>query len=442
MDNESLMTRLKHAWNVFTGKDSIVTNSFGFGIANSLRPDRSRLVFGVEKSILSSIYTRIAIDVSANTLSHVKTDKNGRFVSLMNSDLHNALTLSANTDQTGRALMQDIVMSLFDEGCVAVVPIDTDINPEITGGYSIKTLRVGKITQWFPQHIGVDLYNEKTGQRQEVVVSKSFTAILENPLYAVMNGPNSTLKRLIRKLNLLDNVDEIVASGKLDLIIQLPYLIKTETRQQQAEKRRQDIEKQLSGSKYGIAYTDGTEKITQLNRPIENNFQSQIEYLTNLLYAQLGLTPAVFDGTATEQVMLNYYNRTIEPVLSTITDEFNRKFLTKTARTQGQKIMFFKDPFKMISTNNLAEIADKFTRNEILTSNEVRSIIGMYPSEDPKADELRNKNLSQPTQVAETEQLGDELEALNSLSEEEINEILAEYNLGSREELEELLRQP
>ncbi|MDR2395786.1 MAG: phage portal protein [Endomicrobium sp.] len=428
MINESFVSRLKHAWNVFTGRINEFYGYTALGPGDFTRPDRTRYITGVEHSILASIYTRIAIDAAANILKHVKVDRNGRFISVINSDLNYALSLSPNLDQTGRAFIQDAIMSLFDEGCIAVVPVDTDINPGETGGYNIKTLRVGKVIQWYPEHVRVDLYHEKLGRKQEITIPKSFTAIIENPLYAVMNEVNSTLKRLIRKLSLLDNFDEVIGSGKLDLIIQLPYVIKTEARKQQADKRKSEIEEQLSGSKYGIAYTDGTERITQLNRPVENNFQSQVEYLTNLLYAQLGLTPEVFNGTANEQIMLNYHNRTIEPVLSAIVDEFNRKFLTKTARTQGQKIIFVKDPFKMIQTNNLADMADKFTRNEILTSNEFRAIIGMYPADDPKADELRNKNLSQPANPnSEAEGLGVLNSNLNDPDMARLNELIAKY---------------
>lgn len=322
-------------------------------------------------------------------------DTNGRFLETMNSGLHNCLTISANIDQTGRAFIQDVVMSLMDEGCIAIIPVDTTDNPEETGAYDIDTMRTGKILEWFPQHVKVQVYNEQNGRKEDIMLPKTVVATIENPLYAVINEPNSTMQRLIRKLNLLDAVDEQNGSGKLDLIIQLPYVIKTEARRSQAENRRQDIETQLAGSKYGIAYTDGTERITQLNRPVENNLMSQIEYLTSMLYSQLGITQGILDGTADEKTMLNYYNRTIEPILSVIADEMKRKFLTKTARSQLQSIEFFRDPFRLVPVADISEIADKFTRNEIMTSNEIRQVIGMKPSDDPRADELRNKNLSE-----------------------------------------------
>lgn len=388
-----LLDRLQHAYNAFTNRDPTYKPSVGYSA--NYRPDRPRFTGGNEKSIITSVYNRIALDVASLVIQHVRLDDNDRFVSVVNSGLNNCLTLDANIDQTGRALIQDIVMSMLDEGCVAIVPVDTTINPE-TGSYDILSMRTGKIMEWFPQHVRVKVYNEITGQKEDILVSKKTTAIIENPLYAVVNEPNSTLRRLIFKLNLLDAIDQQSGSGKLDLIIQLPYVIKTEARKQQAENRRADIEEQLSGSKYGIAYTDGTERITQLNRPVENNLMSQITYLTSMLYSQLGITQGILDGTADEKTMLNYYNRTIEPIVSAIIDDMKRKFLTKTARTQKQSIMFFRDPFKLVPVASIAEIADKFTRNEITSSNEIRQVIGMKPSGDPKADELRNKNLNQP----------------------------------------------
>lgn len=388
------MDRLQRGWNAFRNRDP--TEDFReTGAAYYYRPDRPRFTRGNERSITTSVLNRIALDVSAIDIYHVKLDKNGRFLSPIQSGLNNCLTLSANEDQTGRAFKQDAVMSLLDEGCVALVPVDTTISPEETDSYEIETMRVGKILQWRPKHIQVRLYNEATGKKEDIWLPKRSVAIIENPLYAVMNEPNSTMQRLIRKLALLDVTDEQTASGKLDLIIQLPYVIKSDARRQQAENRRKDIEMQLAGSKYGIAYTDGTEKITQLNRSLENNLMKQVEYLTNQLYAQLGITQTILDGTADEKTMLNYYNRTIEPIVSAIVDEMKRKFLTKTARTQRQSIQFFRDPFKLVPVNDIAEIADKFTRNEIMTSNEIRQIVGMKPSDDPKADELRNSNISQ-----------------------------------------------
>ena len=391
---QSLGFRLKHAWNVFRSRDP--TSEFGdTGASYYNRPDRPRFTRGNERSITTSVLNRIALDASAIDILHVRLDKNGRFLEEINSGLNNCLTLSANTDQTGRAFKQDAVMSMLDEGCVAIVPTDTTMNPKVTDSYDIETMRVGKIIQWRPQHVQVRIYNEQTGKKEELWLPKKTVAIVENPLYAVMNEPNSTMQRLIHKLGLLDITDEQTASGKLDLIIQLPYVIKTDARRQQAENRRKDIEMQLAGSKYGIAYTDGTEKITQLNRSLENNLMKQVEYLTNQLYSQLGITQTILDGTADEKTMLNYYNRTIEPIVSAIADEMKRKFLTKTARTQNQSIEFFRNPFKLVPVNDIAEIADKFTRNEIMTSNEIRQIVGMKPSDDPKADELRNSNIAE-----------------------------------------------
>lgn len=392
----SFGSRLKHAWNAFTGTDYTTYQDVGPGYSS--RPDRIRLTRGNERSIITSVYNRIALDVAALNVQHIRLDENGCFLSVIQDGLNTCLTVEANIDQTARAFIQDIVVSMLDEGCVAIVPVDTTYNPSVTGSYDIQTMRVGKILDWYPQHVRVRLYNERTGAKENILVPKSTVAIVENPLYAVVNEPNSTMQRLIRKLNLLDVIDEQSGSGKLDLIIQLPYVIKTEARRQQAENRRKDIEAQLSGTKYGIAYADGTERITQLNRSVNNNLMSQIEYLTSMLYSQLGITQSILDGTADEKTMLNYNNRTIEPIISAIVDEMKRKFLTKTARSQSQSISFFRDPFKLVPVNDIAEIADKFTRNEIMTSNEIRQVIGMKPSDDPRADELRNKNLSAPSE--------------------------------------------
>ena len=391
----SFGSRLKHAWNAFTG--NVQMNYRDLGMSYSYRADRPRMSRGNERSIVTSVYNRIALDVAALNVQHVRLDENGRFLSVIDDGLNNCLTLEANVDQTARSFIQDVVISMFDEGSVAIVPVDTTTDPNVSGSYDIQSLRVGQILDWYPQYIRTRVYNEQTGRKEDIVVPKSAVAIIENPLYAVINEPNSTMQRLIRKLNLLDVIDEQSGSGKLDLIIQLPYVIKTEARRQQAENRRKDIESQLSGSKYGIAYTDGTEHITQLNRSVNNNLMSQIEYLTSMLYSQLGITQSILDGTADEKTMLNYNNRTIEPIISAIVDEMKRKFLTKTARSQRQSISFFKDPFKLVPVNEIAEIADKFTRNEIMTSNEIRQVVGMKPSDDPRADELRNKNLSEPS---------------------------------------------
>lgn len=391
----SFGSRLKHAWNAFTG--NVQMNYRDLGMSYSYRADRPRMSRGNERSIVTSVYNRIALDVAALNVQHVRLDENGRFLSVIDDGLNNCLTLEANVDQTARSFVQDVVISMFDEGSVAIVPVDTTTDPNVSGSYDIQSLRVGQILDWYPQYIRARVYNEQTGRKEDIVVPKSAVAIIENPLYAVINEPNSTMQRLIRKLNLLDVIDEQSGSGKLDLIIQLPYVIKTEARRRQAENRRKDIENQLSGSKYGIAYTDGTEHITQLNRSVNNNLMSQIEYLTSMLYSQLGITQSILDGTADEKTMLNYNNRTIEPIISAIVDEMKRKFLTKTARSQRQSISFFRDPFKLVPVNDIAEIADKFTRNEIMTSNEIRQVVGMKPSEDPRADELRNKNLSAPS---------------------------------------------
>ena len=387
--------RLQHGWNAFMNKDP-TRGYYDTGPGYSYRPDRPRLTRGNERTIVTSIFNRIALDVAALNITHCKVDENGRYVSSIDSSLNNCLNLEANLDQTGRAFIQDVVISMFDEGCVAVVPVDTSIDPEISGSYNVESMRTGKILEWYPKHVKVRVYNENTGIKEDIKLPKSSVSIIENPLFAVVNEPNSTLQRLMRKLALLDVVDEQTSAGKLDMIIQLPYTIKSEARRTQAEARRKDIEMQLTNTKYGIAYVDATEKITQLNRPLENNLMKQIEYLTNMLYSQLGITQTILDGTADEQTLLNYHSRTIEPIASAIVDEMKRKFLTKTARTQKQTITFFRDPFKLVPVNNIADIADKFTRNEVLTSNEIRQIIGFKPSSDPKADELRNSNLNHP----------------------------------------------
>ena len=392
----NLSTRLAHAWNAFTSRDPtqyIITDP-GY----SSRPDRPRLSRGNEKSIATSIFNRIALDVSSVNIKHCRLDKNGRYVEDIDSGLNNRLNLEANKDQTGRAFIQDVVLSMLDEGCVALVPVETTIDPKSSNSYQIDSMRTGKITEWYPDMVRVRLYNDRTGEKEEILLPKNQVAIIENPLYAVVNEYNSTMQRLIRKLSLLDVTDEQTASGKLDLIIQLPYVIKTEARREQVERRRKDIINQLAGSQYGIAYTDGTEKITQLNRSLENNLLKQVEYLTNMVYSQLGITQSVLDGTADEKTMLNYMNRTVEPIISAIVDELKRKFLTKTARSQLQSIVYFRDPFRLVPVNDIAEIADKFTRNEIMTSNEIRQIVGMQPSKDPKADKLVNSNISQAKQ--------------------------------------------
>lgn len=393
---EPLSTRLKHAWNAFRNRDptQVPSERRDMGYGSYTRQDRVRMHVTNERSVIISVYNRIAIDVSAVNIQHVRLDENGRFVEAITSGLNDVLTSEANIDQSNRAFIQDVVMSMFDEGVVAVVPVDTTIDPKISGSFDIQTMRTARIISWFPKHVRVRLYNENKGIQEELTLPKSQVAIIENPLYSVMNEPNSTLKRLLKKLSILDAIDEQSGSGKLDLIIQLPYVIKTPARREQAETRRKDIEMQLSGSKYGIAYTDGTERITQLNRPAENNLMEQIEYLTKMLYSQLGLTESVFDGTADEKTMLNYNNRTVVPILTAIIAEFKRKFLTKTARTQRQSIEYFRDAFSLVPVTELANIADKFTRNEILSSNEVRSVIGYKPSKDPAADELRNKNIN------------------------------------------------
>nr|DAI11792.1 MAG TPA: portal protein [Caudoviricetes sp.] len=395
-------SRLKHAWDVFRNREPTYDYQ-DTGPSTSYRPDRTRLTGGNERSIVTSIFNRIALDVSSINVKHCRIDENGRFKEQINSGLDNCLNLEANIDQTGRAFMQDVVMSMLDEGCVAIIPTDTTLDPTVTTSYDIQAMRTGKILDWYPNHIRVRVYNEKTGKQEDIKLPKSMVAIVENPLYAVINEPNSTMQRLMKKLVLLDAVDENTRSGKLDMIIQLPYVIKSDARKAQADKRRKDIEEQLKGP-YGIAYVDGTEKIIQLNRPIENNLMKQIEYLTNLLYSQLGVTAEVLNGTADEKTMLNYNNRTVEPIISAIVDEMKRKFLTKTARSQLQTIKFFRDPFRLVPVNDIAEIADKFTRNEILTSNEIRQIIGMKPSDDPKADKLVNSNLNQPDEQVPPEE--------------------------------------
>ena len=394
---ESFGDRLRHAWNAFNGRDPTPTRG---GTVSFYRPDRPRFTRGNERSIVTSIYNRIGMDVASLTFNHVRLDDSGRYKANIESGLNNCLTLAANKDQTGRAFIQDVVMSMLDEGCVAIVPVDTTLNPKVTGSYDIESMRVGKVIEWYPDSVQVRLYNDRKGEKEEITLPKSMVAIVENPLFSVMNEPNSTLQRLIRKLNLLDIVDEQSIAGKIELIIQLPYVIKSEARRTQAEQRRKQIEEQLAGSKYGIAYADGTERITQLNRSVENNLLKTIEYLTNMLYGQLGLSQAVMDGTADEKQMLNYNNRTIEPIASAIVDAMRWKFLTKTARSQGQSVMFFRDPFRLVPVENIAEIADKFTRNEIMSSNEFRQVIGMKPSDDPKADELRNANISAPNEEA------------------------------------------
>lgn len=398
MEKPTLMNRLKNSWNAFRNRDPTMFYREP-GMSYSYRPDRVRFSRGNEKSIVTSVYNRIAMDVASIDIKHCRLDENGRYIKDIKSGLNECLTLEANIDQTGRAFIQDVVMSMFDEGAVAIVPVDTTSDPTISGSYDILSMRTGKIVEWFPRSVKVEVYNDRTGRKEQVILPKKSVAIIENPLYSVINEPNSTMKRLVRKLNLLDAIDEQSGSGKLDMIIQLPYAVKGELKQQQADKRRNDIIDQLKGP-YGIAYIDGTERVTQLNRPIENNLMKQIEYLTNLLYSQLGMTQSVFDGTADEKAMLNYNNRTIEPIVGAITGAMKRSFLSKTARTQGQTIMSFRDPFKLVPIDNIAEIADKFTRNEVLTSNEIRQIIGFKPAEDPKADQLVNSNIAQPADPA------------------------------------------
>ena len=394
--------RLTHAWDVFRNREPTVDYQ-NTGPSYSYRPDRPRLTKGNERTIVTSIYNRISIDVASININHCKIDENERFTEVIDSSLNKCLNLEANLDQTGRAFIQDVVMSMLDEGCVAIVPTETTLDPTTTTSYNILSMRTGKIIEWYPKHVKVRVYNENTGKKEDIKLPKSMVAIIENPFFSVMNEPNSTMQRLIRKLSLLDVVDEQSGAGKLDMIIQLPYVIKSEARREQAERRRKDIENQLAGSKYGIAYADGTEKIVQLNRSLDNNLLKQIEYLTNLLYGQLGITQTVLEGTADEQTLLNYQTRTIEPIISAIVDEMKRKFLSKTARTQMQTIKFFIDPFRLVTVTNVANIADTFTRNEIMSSNEVRQIVGMKPSDDPKADKLVNSNLNQPEEDNESE---------------------------------------
>lgn len=397
--------RLKHAWNAFiSNKDPTIISGGSYG----RRPGRPRFTRGNERTIVTSVYNRIALDVASVNVEHVRLDEQGRFLEVIDSGLNNCLTLEANIDQTSRAFIQDVVMSMMDEGCVAIVPVETSTSPTNSNAYDVLKMRTAKVLEWYPQHVKVRCYNEDTGKYQELILPKKMVGIVENPLYAVINEPNSTMQRLIRKLTLLDMVDENNSSGKLDLIIQLPYIVKTPTKKAQAEERRKQIEEQLAGSKYGIAYTDGTEKITQLNRAVENQLLSQVEYYTNMLYAQLGITTGILDGSANESTMLNYNNRTIEPILAAITMEMKRKFLSKTARSQRQSIMFFRDPFRLVPLNDMAEIADKFTRNEIMTSNEIRQVVGMRPADDPKADELRNSNINHPDEQVEVPEYSNE----------------------------------
>lgn len=416
-----LRDRIQHAWNAFFNRDP-TSNYRTNEISYSYRPDRPRLSRGNERSIVTAIYNRIALDVASIDIKHCKLDENGRYVKDMKSGLNECLTVEANMDQTARAFIQDVVISMLDEGVVAVVPVDTTLNTKNTGSYDITSMRTGKILEWSATSVKIKVYNDRTGQKEDIILPKSMVGIIENPLYSVINEPNSTMQRLIRKLNLLDSIDEQSGAGKLDLIIQLPYIIKTDARRQQAEQRRKEIEMQLAGSKYGIAYTDGTERVTQLNRPVENNLMKQIEYLTSMLYSQLGFHQTILDGTADEKTMLNYTNRTIEPIASAIVDELKRKFLTKTARTQGQSIEFFRNPFRLVPINNIAEIADKFTRNEILTSNEIRQIIGMKPSNDPKADQLINSNIAHPTVEDQYAEEPYEEEQVNPAVMDKVNE--------------------
>lgn len=413
-------SRVKRAWNAFLNRDPPSDKNYSYYGGYSYRPFYDRKGRAIDKTIITAILSRIAVDASSITIQHVKLDENGRYDETVNSDLNACFNLSANIDQTGRAFIQDIVLSMLEEGVVAVVPVDTDLNPMTTDSYKIYSMRVGTIMEWFPKHVRVRLYNDRTGEKEEITLPKRMVAIVTNPFYAVMNEPNGTMQRLIRKLNLLDAVDEQSSSGKLDLIIQLPYVIKNDLRRQQAEERRKQIEDQLTGSKYGIAYTDGTERITQLNRSLDNNLLAQVEYLTNMAYSQLTITQEIMNGTADETAMTNYYSRTIEPIVSAIVDEFKRKFLTKTARSQNQSIVFFRDPFKLVPIGTVADMADKFTRNEIMSSNEFRQVIGLKPSKDPAADELRNKNLNQTPGQEEAMAAGKEAvkSALDETNEE------------------------
>lgn len=416
----SIGARIAHAWSAFTSRDPTGQN-MSLGLGYSFRPDRVRFTRGNEKSIVTSMFNRIAIDAAGVSIRHCRLDKDGRYKEDMDSELNRCLTLEANIDQTGRAFIQDVVMSMLDEGCVAIVPVDTiskgvTANPALTDSYDVTSMRTGKIVEWYPKHVKVRLYNDSTGEKEEILFLKKTVGIVENPLYAIVNEPNSNTQRLVRKLSLLDISDEKVASGKLDLIVQLPYVVRTPTRRKEAESRIRDIEEQLANSKYGVAYTEGTEKVIQLNRSVENNLLKQIELLTATVYSQLGITEEVLNGTADEKTMLNYYNRTIEPIVSAIVDELKRKFLSKTAMTQGQTIAMFRDPFRLVPIDNIAEIADKFTRNEIMTSNEIRQVIGMKPSSDPKADQLRNRNISQPEDKADNRKSTIDLEKLKERS--------------------------
>lgn len=433
--------KLKHAWNAFVGEEEKRSERpFDIGASYGARPDRARRAYSNERSIISSIYTRLSVDVASIALRHVRLDEREQYIEDVKSGLNNCLNVEANIDQAARAFRQDIALTLFDKGVAAIVPVDTTLDPHDFGNFDIKTLRCGEVVAWYPKHVRVSIYNEARGYREEITLEKKFVAIVENPLYEVMNQPNSTLQRLIRKLNLLDSVDEASSSGKLDLIIQLPYVVKSEARKQQAEQRRTDIEFQLKGSKYGIAYTDGTEKITQLNRPAENNLLKQVEYLTEMLYAQLGLTEAVMNGTADEQAMLNYSNRTVEPVLAAITEGMVRSFLTKTARSQGQSIKYFRDPFKLVPIAQIAEIADKFTRNEIASANDMRQAIGWKPSKDPKADKLINSNMPQPTEMSEVEEGEEDFEDLPDEEDEDGDEAVQAALDGANSTIDEILR--
>ena len=400
MGKKIFASRLKKAWNAFANRDPTSSNTTSMGVSYGRQQHRHRINRCAERSIIASVYNRMALDATNVSIRHCEVNDDGRFIKIINSHLNNCLTTEANIDQTARAFIQDVVISMLDEGHVAIVPVDINISddPSVTDSYDIETMRTGKVIEWYPRHVKIRLYNDRTGQKQEIVMEKKQVAIIENPLYAIMNEPNSTLQRLIRKLSLLDVVDQN-GVGKLDIIIQLPYLVRSDAKRKEAEKRRRDIEQQLAeNNEYGIAYTDGTEKITQLNRSLDNKLIQQVEYLTNLLFSQLGITQSILDGTADDQTMLNYYNRSIEPIISAITDEISRKFLSETARANNERIMAFRDPFKLVPLNNIAEIADKFTRNEILTSNEIRQIIGIKPSDDPKADQLINSNIAQVNQ--------------------------------------------
>ena len=432
MDESTIGSRVKRAWNAFLNKDPTSNIRYIEG-GSASKPDRRRSTGRNERSIVTAVYNRIAMDVAAIRIRHVRLDDDEQYIETIDSGLNNCLTLEANIDQTGRELIQDTVHSMLEEGVIALVPVDTDVDPTDTEAFKILTMRTGRVIQWYPTSVRLEVYNERVGKRQEIVLPKKMVSIIQNPLYSVMNEPNSTLQRLIRKLNLLDVIDEQSGAGKLDLIIQLPYVIKTEARRQQAEIRRQDIEKQLSGSKYGIAYTDGTEHITQLNRPAENNLMKQIEFLTSMLYSQLGITQTIMDGTADEKTMLNYFDRTIEPILSAIVDEMRRKFLTKTARTQGQSIEFYRDPFKLVPVSQLAEIADKFTRNEIMSSNEFRQVIGMKPSKDPKADRLENSNIAHPEQPQMIDGMAPEQDVEDELTEEDRIEMNSDLDVIDEE---------